>query len=88
MRKPLSNHVLDPVTFGFGTVWHRPVGGKQGTGGLRRTVETSRFDEAFAGQAGLCRGNYASMFSNYPENVDDAHLRQRAGARVLAANAG
>jgi hypothetical protein len=39
--------------------------------------------DAFAGAGTVVRGNCAfGMFSNYPENVDDA-LRQRAGARWL-----
>jgi hypothetical protein len=39
--------------------------------------------EAFAGAGTVVRGNCTfGMFSNYPENVDDA-LRQRAGARFL-----
>lgn len=39
--------------------------------------------DAFAGAQTVVRGNAAfGMFSNYPENVDDA-LRQRAGARWL-----
>ena len=39
--------------------------------------------EAFAGANTVVRGNCTfGMFSNYPENVDDA-LRQRAGARFL-----
>jgi hypothetical protein len=39
--------------------------------------------DAFAGAATVVRGNCSfGMFSNYPENVDDA-LRQRAGARWL-----
>jgi hypothetical protein len=39
--------------------------------------------ESFAGANTLVRGNCTfGMFSNYPENVDDA-LRQRAGARFL-----
>ena len=39
--------------------------------------------EAFAGATTVVRGNCSfAMFSNYPENVDDA-LRQRAGARWL-----
>ncbi len=39
--------------------------------------------ESFAGASTVVRGNCAfGMFSNYPENVDDA-LRQRAGARWL-----
>ncbi|MDP2740152.1 MAG: AAA family ATPase, partial [Pseudorhodobacter sp.] len=41
------------------------------------------FMEAFAGANTVVRGNCTfGMFSNYPENVDDA-LRQRAGARFL-----
>jgi hypothetical protein len=37
----------------------------------------------FAGANTVVRGNCSfGMFSNYPENVDDA-LRQRAGARWL-----
>ncbi len=39
--------------------------------------------DAFAGANTVVRGNCTfGMFSNYPENVDDA-LRQRAGARFL-----
>jgi len=39
--------------------------------------------ESFAGASTVIRGNCTfGMFSNYPENVDDA-LRQRAGARWL-----
>jgi hypothetical protein len=76
---------MDPSVIGFGTIddidqW-RASGGPAvqrgpagGDGGLH---------------AGLCRagtvvrGNCTfGMFSNYPENVDDA-LRQRAGARFL-----
>lgn len=39
--------------------------------------------ESFAGASTVVRGNATfGMFSNYPENVDDA-LRQRAGARWL-----
>jgi hypothetical protein len=39
--------------------------------------------QAFAGAGTVVRGNCTfGMFSNYPENVDDA-LRQRAGARFL-----
>jgi hypothetical protein len=39
--------------------------------------------ESFAGATTVVRGNCSfGMFSNYPENVDDA-LRQRAGARWL-----
>jgi hypothetical protein len=39
--------------------------------------------ESFAGATTVVRGNCTfGMFSNYPENVDDA-LRQRAGARWL-----
>jgi len=39
--------------------------------------------ESFAGANTVVRGNCTfGMFSNYPENVDDA-LRQRAAARFL-----
>ncbi len=39
--------------------------------------------ESFAGASTVVRGNATfGMFSNYPENVDDA-FRQRAGARWL-----
>ena len=39
--------------------------------------------EAFSGAGTVVRGNCSfGMFSNYPENVDDA-LRQRAGARWM-----
>ena len=44
---------------------------------------TAVFMQAFAGAGTVVRGNCTfGMFSNYPENVDDA-LRQRAGARFL-----
>jgi hypothetical protein len=44
---------------------------------------TAVFMEAFSGANTVVRGNCTfGMFSNYPENVDDA-LRQRAGARFL-----
>ncbi|MGB5558929.1 MAG: AAA family ATPase, partial [Paracoccaceae bacterium] len=44
---------------------------------------TAVFMEAFYGAKTVVRGNSTfCMFSNYPENVDEA-LRQRAGARFL-----
>lgn len=80
------NNVLNPRAIGFGTVDDidqvaarrsddRASAGQQEITGVLM--------EAFSGASTVVRGNCSfGMFSNYPENVDDA-LRQRAGARWL-----
>jgi energy-coupling factor transporter ATP-binding protein EcfA2 len=80
------NNVLDPRVIGFGTVDDidqvaarrsddRASAGQQEI--------TAVLMESFSGANTVIRGNCSfGMFSNYPENVDDA-LRQRAGARWL-----
>ncbi|WFP78609.1 ATP-binding protein [Mesorhizobium sp. WSM4906] len=80
------NNVLNPRTIGFGTIDDidqvaarrsddRASAGQQEITGVLM--------DAFAGASTVVRGNCSfGMFSNYPENVDDA-LRQRAGARWL-----
>jgi len=80
------NNVLNPRSIGFGTIDDidqvaarrsddRASAGQQEITGVLM--------DAFAGAATVVRGNSTfGMFSNYPENVDDA-LRQRAGARWL-----
>ena len=78
--------VLNPRAIGFGTIDDidqvaarrsddRASAGQQEITGVLM--------DAFAGASTVVRGNCSfGMFSNYPENVDDA-LRQRAGARWL-----
>ncbi|MER9183995.1 ATP-binding protein, partial [Mesorhizobium sp. M0767] len=80
------NNVLNPRVIGFGTIDDidqvaarrsddRASAGQQEITGVLM--------DAFGGAATVVRGNCSfGMFSNYPENVDDA-LRQRAGARWL-----
>ncbi|RWE73371.1 ATP-binding protein [Mesorhizobium sp.] len=80
------NNVLNPRVIGFGTIDDidqvaarrsddRASAGQQEITGVLM--------DAFAGASTVVRGNCSfGMFSNYPENVDDA-LRQRAGARWL-----
>ena len=80
------DRILDPRAIGFGTIDDiDQVAGKRGdrqsSGGQQEI--TAVLMDAFAGANTLVRGNCTfGMFSNYPENVDDA-LRQRAGARFL-----
>lgn len=78
--------VLDPSSIGFGTVDDiDQVAGKRGDrqSSSGQQEITAVLMEAFAGANTVVRGNCTfGMFSNYPENVDDA-LRQRAGARFL-----
>jgi energy-coupling factor transporter ATP-binding protein EcfA2 len=80
------NEVLDPNVIGFGTVDDiDQVAGKRGDrqSSTGQQEITAVLMEAFAGANTVVRGNCTfGMFSNYPENVDDA-LRQRAGARFL-----
>jgi len=84
--KAFINGVLDPAVIGFGTIDDiDQLAGKRGdrqssSGQLEITAVLM---ESFSGANTVVRGNCTfGMFSNYPENVDDA-LRQRAGARFL-----
>ena len=78
--------VMDPNVIGFGTVDDiDQVAGKRGDrqSSAGQQEVTAVLMEAFSGANTVVRGNCTfGMFSNYPENVDDA-LRQRAGARFL-----
>jgi energy-coupling factor transporter ATP-binding protein EcfA2 len=80
------DNVLDPSVIGFGTIDDiDQVAGKRGDrqSSAGQQEVTAVFMGAFAGANTVVRGNCTfGMFSNYPENVDDA-LRQRAGARFL-----
>jgi energy-coupling factor transporter ATP-binding protein EcfA2 len=84
--KAFVSGVLDPGVIGFGTIDDIDQiagkrGDKQSSAGQQEV--TAVFMEAFAGAGTVVRGNCTfGMFSNFPENVDDA-LRQRAGARFL-----
>ncbi|PID36074.1 MAG: AAA family ATPase [Rhodobacterales bacterium] len=84
--KAFINNVLDPNVIGFGTVDDiDQIAGKRGDrqSSAGQQEVTAVLMEAFAGANTVVRGNATfGMFSNYPENVDDA-LRQRAGARFL-----
>jgi hypothetical protein len=84
--KAFINGVMDPAVIGFGTVDDiDQVAGKRGDrqSSAGQQEITAVLMEAFAGANTVVRGNCTfGMFSNYPENVDDA-LRQRAGARFL-----
>ena len=78
--------VIDPNVIGFGTIDDiDQVAGKRGDrqSSAGQQEITAVLMGAFAGANTVVRGNCTfGMFSNYPENVDDA-LRQRAGARFL-----
>ncbi|PKP73861.1 MAG: AAA family ATPase [Alphaproteobacteria bacterium HGW-Alphaproteobacteria-6] len=84
--KAFITDVMDPAVIGFGTVDDiDQVAGKRGErqSSAGQQEITAVLMEAFAGANTVVRGNCTfGMFSNYPENVDDA-LRQRAGARFL-----
>ncbi|MEN8660787.1 MAG: ATP-binding protein, partial [Marivita sp.] len=84
--KAFIQNVLDPQVIGFGTVDDiDQIAGKRGDrqSSAGQQEVTAVFMEAFSGANTVVRGNCTfGMFSNYPENVDDA-LRQRAGARFL-----
>lgn len=84
--KAFIDSVLDPGVIGFGTIDDiDQVAGKRGDrqSSAGQQEVTAVFMGAFAGANTVVRGNCTfGMFSNYPENVDDA-LRQRAGARFL-----
>lgn len=84
--KAFITGVMDPAVIGFGTIDDiDQVAGKRGDrqSSSGQQEITAVLMEAFAGANTVVRGNCTfGMFSNYPENVDDA-LRQRAGARFL-----
>lgn len=84
--KAFINGVLDPSVIGFGTIDDiDQLAGKRGDrqASAGQLEITAVLMESFAGANTVVRGNCTfGMFSNYPENVDDA-LRQRAGARFL-----
>ncbi|MCP4318780.1 MAG: AAA family ATPase [Hyphomicrobiales bacterium] len=84
--KGFVDNVINPRAIGFGTVDDidqiaaRRADDRASAG---QHEVTAVLMESFAGASTVIRGNCAfGMFSNYPENVDDA-LRQRAGARWL-----
>ena len=84
--KAFINSVMDPNVIGFGTIDDiDQIAGKRGDrqSSAGQQEVTAVLMEAFSGANTVVRGNCTfGMFSNYPENVDDA-LRQRAGARFL-----
>ena len=84
--KAFITNVMDPGVIGFGTVDDiDQIAGKRGDrqSSAGQQEITAVLMEAFSGANTVVRGNCTfGMFSNYPENVDDA-LRQRAGARFL-----
>ncbi|NRB16265.1 MAG: AAA family ATPase [Rhodobacteraceae bacterium] len=84
--KAFINSILDPTAIGFGTIDDiDQLAGKRGDrqSSAGQLEITAVLMESFGGANTVVRGNCTfGMFSNYPENVDDA-LRQRAGARFL-----
>ncbi|MEZ5873184.1 MAG: AAA family ATPase [Nitratireductor sp.] len=84
--KQFVNNVLNTRTIGFGTIDDiDQVAAKRSDdrASAGQQEVTAVLMESFAGATTVVRGNCSfGMFSNYPENVDDA-LRQRAGARWL-----
>jgi hypothetical protein len=84
--KDFINNVLNPKAIGFGTIDDvDQVAAKRSDdrASAGQQEVTAVLMESFAGASTVVRGNATfGMFSNYPENVDDA-LRQRAGARWL-----
>ena len=84
--KAFINNIIDPTAIGFGTIDDiDQLAGKRGDrqSSAGQLEITAVLMESFAGANTVVRGNCTfGMFSNYPENVDDA-LRQRAGARFL-----
>jgi hypothetical protein len=84
--KNFVNSIIDDKVIGFGTIDDiDQIAGKRGDKNSSSGQQeiTGALMEAFAGANTVVRGNCTfGMFSNYPENVDDA-LRQRAGARFL-----
>ena len=84
--KAFIDNIIDPTVISFGTIDDiDQVAGKRGDrqSSAGQQEVTAVFMGAFAGANTVVRGNCTfGMFSNFPENVDDA-LRQRAGARFL-----
>ena len=84
--KAFITNVIDPHVIGFGTIDDiDQLAGKRGDrqSSAGQLEITAVLMESFAGANTVVRGNCTfGMFSNYPENVDDA-LRQRAAARFL-----
>ncbi len=84
-RQFITN-IIDPRTIGFGTVDDiDQVAAKRSDDRASAGQQeiTAVLMESLSGANTVIRGNCTfGMFSNYPENVDDA-LRQRAGARWL-----
>ena len=84
--KAFIDNVLNPKAIGFGTIDDiDQVAAKRSDdrASAGQHEITGVLMSAFSGAATVIRGNCSfGMFSNYPENVDDA-LRQRAGARWL-----
>ncbi|MCB1386226.1 MAG: ATP-binding protein, partial [Nitratireductor sp.] len=84
--KTFIDNVLSPRSIGFGTVDDiDQVAAKRSDdrASAGQHEVTGVLMSAFSGAMTVVRGNCSfGMFSNYPENVDDA-LRQRAGARWL-----
>ena len=84
--KAFIDAVVNPRAIGFGTIDDiDQVAAKRSDDRASSGQQevTAVLMEAFAGATTIVRGNCSfGMFSNYPENVDDA-LRQRAGARWL-----
>ena len=84
--KQFIENVTSPRAIGFGTIDDvDQVAAKRSDdrASAGQHEVTAVLMEAFAGATTVVRGNCSfAMFSNYPENVDDA-LRQRAGARWL-----
>lgn len=84
--KQFVSNVLNTKTIGLGTVDDiDQVAAKRSDdrASAGQQEVTAVLMESFAGASTVVRGNCSfGMFSNYPENVDDA-LRQRAGARWL-----
>lgn len=84
--KAFINNVMNLRAIGFGTIddVDQVVAKRSDDRASAGQHEvTAVLMESFAGASTVVRGNCSfGMFSNYPENVDDA-LRQRAGARWL-----
>jgi len=84
--KAFIRSITDPHVIGFGTIDDiDQLAGKRGDrqSSAGQLEITAVLMESFAGANTVVRGNCTfGMFSNYPENVDDA-LRQRAAARFL-----
>ncbi|WP_162652720.1 AAA family ATPase [Lentilitoribacter sp. Alg239-R112] len=84
--KEFVNNVIDPRAISLGTVDDiDQIAAKRSDdkASAGQQEVTAVLMESFAGASTVIRGNCAfGMFSNYPENVDDA-LRQRASARWL-----